>query len=121
MDRSINFTSEHRNKKTIFFEDLRKNIFECLQTNIQVEDLQRVVFVAPGFYLLSWEKSERLKRHDLVLRIPQKEQEETRKCNLRKAIVEYIMRLHEQWLEAREIEEVLPKNSWHKDFDVEQI
>ena len=70
MERTISFLQMSRGRKVNFFTDLKKNIQECLRITITEEDLQKILFLAPGFYDLVWEKNERIKKYDLVMRIP---------------------------------------------------
>ena len=78
--------------------------------------------MAPSFYNVVWEKNDRIKRYDLVIRTPSSEEsEDTRKMNFRRAIVDYLSRLHEEFLAKTDVTDVIPAHKWHTGFNLDQI
>jgi hypothetical protein len=69
MERSINFLVLREHKVT-FFCDLKKQVEDCMKVTITMDDLQKIVFLAPSFYNISWEKHDRLKKYDLIIKKP---------------------------------------------------
>ena len=57
LERTISFLQTNRGRKANFFADLKKHIYECLKVTITEEDLQRIIYLAPSFYDLIWEKN----------------------------------------------------------------
>jgi len=123
MERTISFLQTNRGRKVNFFSDLKKNIQECMKVTITEEDLQKILYLAPGFYNLVWEKNERIKKYDLVMRLPRgcEETEEERKTGFRRAIVDYLTRLHEEFLANQPMVAAIPAHKWHPGFEVEEI
>lgn len=96
MEATLSFLQLNRGRKANFFADLRKNIHENLRIDIEEDTLRQILFLAPGFYSLCWEKNERIKKYDIVIRMPPgcTDSEEERKAGFRRAIVDYLTTLH---------------------------
>jgi hypothetical protein len=119
MERSINFLVL-REQKVAFFCDLKKQVEDCMKVSITLDDLQRIMFLAPGFYNLNWEKHNQFKKYDLVLRKSciEDNTEDKRKVSFRRAIVDYLSRLHEEFLSQPLVIMPLPAHKWHPGFNL---
>jgi hypothetical protein len=99
---------------------LKKQVEDCMKVSITLDDLQRIMFLAPGFYNLNWEKHNQFKKYDLVLRKSciEDNTEDKRKVSFRRAIVDYLSRLHEEFLSQQLVIMPLPAHKWHPGFNL---
>lgn len=58
IDRTIDFLYKFRNKKVMLFKDLQQSIYESMKFKICLEDVQKILYVAPKLYALTWIKTD---------------------------------------------------------------
>lgn len=101
IDRTIDFLSSHRGMKVIYFETVKKSIFETGNTLIEYANFQQLLFLDPSWYELEWKMNEKVRRYDLKITLPTVQSMDQRKAEMRSKIIEYSIQKEAEFLTAK--------------------
>lgn len=121
IDNTLEYLTSNRAKK-VFFEELRKNVFNSGKLTVTKEDLQRLLFLSKDLFEVTWEMNTSIGRYDLLIHIPKVNSEDVRRVQVREKIVEYLLVKQAEYIAAAPANtEIKLSSSWVKGFNYQNV
>lgn len=70
MDETIEFSSNNRSNKVLFFEDLKRIIRDSLKVFVDIKHLEQLLYLDETLFEVKWEWSSTKKGYDVMITLP---------------------------------------------------